>query len=308
MKYLIILCSLFALLTHSFAQEDYFTRPDNVFAADTNIYRIVLANGNEIIGKIISQDRREVLVITKDKREILIPQYEIKEFIVMSARDFNLKGVYLGEDKFATRYFITTNGLPIKKGEHYIQWNLFGPDFQFSVTDNFGIGVMTTWVGIPFIGTLKYSFNLGENTQFAVGFLAGTGTWAAPTWGGILPFGTISFGNRQANIAFSAGYGGVWTGGNFQGRTLASVAFMAKLGLKISIVFDTFILLPSKNKNPITGDFSRSYDSNLFALIIPGLRWHLAEGRAFQFGLTAVYNQEEFVQVPIPMVQWYRSF
>ncbi len=307
MKYLILLCSLFAFFSHSFAQEDYFSRPDYVMVADTNTYRIILANGNEIIGKIISQDRREMLVITNDKREILIPQYEIKEFIVMSANDFNLKGVYLGEDKFATRYFISTNGLPIRKGEHYVQWSLLGPDFQFSVTDNFGIGFMTSWVGIPFIGTLKYSFKLGKATHFAIGFLAGTGSWAAPTWGGILPFGTISFGNRQANIAFSAGYGGVWADGNFQGRALGSVAFMAKIGPKVSLVFDTFILLPGQNKNP-AGDFSRSYDSYLFALIIPGLRWHLGEGRAFQFGLTAIYNQEEFVQVPIPMVQWYRSF
>ncbi len=138
--------------------------------------------------------------------------------------------------------------MPIKKGEHYVQWNLFGPDFQFGLGKNLGVGIMTSWVGIPIIGTIKKSWQLGEKTQFAVGALIGTGSWALPDWGGALPFGTLSFGDRSKNIAISAGYGAIWQNGDLDGGALASIAGMIKVSPKISLVFDSFILLPGQNE------------------------------------------------------------
>ncbi len=44
-----------------------------------------------------------------------------------------------------------------------------------------------------------------------------------------------------------------------------------------------------------------------FALFIPGLRWHQSEKKAFQFGFTGVVYDGEMWQIPIPMVQWYRT-
>lgn len=117
MKKLLFLLSFFCLTNVSFSQND------TIAVQDTNTYRIVKTDGGEIIGKILSQDAREILVLTNDNRKIYIPQHIIKEIILVSKSDFNHRGDFIGEDKFATRYFITTNGLPIKKGEHYVQWN-----------------------------------------------------------------------------------------------------------------------------------------------------------------------------------------
>lgn len=287
MKTLLFLLSFLCLSGLSFAQH-------NTHAVqDTITYRIIKTDGGELIGKILSQDARDVLLLTADNREIYIPQHTIKEMLVVKTADFDKKGVFIGEDKFATRYFITTNGLPIKKGEHYVQWNLFGPDFQFGLGKNLGVGIMTSWVGIPIIGTIKKSWQLGEKTQFAVGALIGTGSWALPDWGGALPFGTLSFGDRSKNIAISAGYGAIWQNGDLDGGTLASIAGMIKVSPKISLVFDSFILLPGQNEG--------------FALLIPGVRWHQAEGKAFQFGFTGLITGGEIIPIPIPMVQWYRS-
>ena len=122
------------------------TPPDSSLAKDTNTYIIVKNDGSQLIGKILSQDAREVLILTKDNRQIYIPQHVIKEITKIDSKKFNSAGDYIGEDKFATRYFITTNGLPIKKGEHYVQWNLFGPDFQFGIGEDLGIGIMTSWI------------------------------------------------------------------------------------------------------------------------------------------------------------------
>ncbi len=286
-----ILLSILVLL---FFSSRSFSQTDTIATVDTNMYRIVLNDGSQFLAKILKNDNREILIRTQDKREIFIPQYAIKNIELLKASDLNAKGDFIGEDKFATRYFITTNGLPIKKGEHYVQWNLFGPDFQFGVGKNLGVGIMTSWLGIPMIASVKKSFQLNENTHLALGALVGSATWAAPTWGGALPFATLSLGNRKSNIAFSGGYGAIFTDGDTEGRALMSIAGMTKISSKLSLVFDSFIL-PPLNQN------------DAFALLIPGIRWHQDEGRSMQFGFTGIIIDGEIVPVPIPMVQWYRS-
>lgn len=314
---LTIFLGVFALAT--------FAQASDSLEVDNSTYRIIQTDGTEMIGKILRQDEREVYVLTLDDRKIYIPQYVIKEIVLLKSSDFNSQGTFIGEDAFATRYFITTNGLPIKKGEHYVQWNLYGPDFHFAVRDDLSIGFTTSWVGIPIIGTIKKSWQLKENTHVALGALVGTGSWAAPSLGGVLPFGSISFGDRSKNIAFSAGYGAVFMDGEVAGRAMTSVAGMIKLSNKISIVFDSFILLPgstttetrtyeSGSINPTTGVYepqirTETYQNRQpgFALIIPGLRWHQSATKAFQIGFTAVTAEGEFSPIPIPTIQWYRK-
>lgn len=284
-----------------------YSQSDTTTATDTNTYRIVKFDGGELVGSILKKDAREVLLLTEDGREVFIPQHTIKEIVVVNRNDFNSKGQFVGEDKFATRYFLTTNGLPIKKKEHYVQWNLFGPDFQFGIGENLGVGVMTTWVGIPIVVTVKKSWQVSDKTQLAVGALVGSGTWAAPEVGGALPFATLSFGNRSKNVAISGGYGLIWGSYDVSGRAMTSVAGMVKVSPKLSLIFDSFILLPGKTETVTVGTYTYEYDRPGFALLIPGIRWHQSEGKAFQFGFSGIIADGYVVPVPIPTVQWYRS-
>lgn len=288
-----------------------------------SMYRVVKTDGSVLIGKLLQTDAREILLRTEDGREIYIPQFVIKRLESLAGESRNLNGEYVGDDRFSTRYFITTNGLPIKKGEHYVQWNLFGPDLQFALADDIGVGIMTSWIGTPLIGSIKKSWKLNEETQFAIGGLVGTGSWISPDWGGALPFATVSFGNRQRNIAFSAGYGAIWQDGTTVGRTLVSVAGMLKVSPRFSLVFDSFIMPSAPSElitntyeeyvfNPATGmgayqTRTASYLQTRpgFALLIPGLRWHQGEGKAIQFGFSGVITESG--SFPIPMVQWYRT-
>ena len=270
------------------------SQTDTTLTKDTSTYRIIKTDGGELIGQIQSQDAREILLLTKDDRQIYIPQHAIKEVIKLKNSDFNNIGTFIGEDKFATRYFITTNGLPIKKGEHYVQWKLSGPDFQFGIGKDLGVGIMSSWIGVPIIGSIKKSWQIGDKSQFAIGGLVGTGSWIVPEFGGALPFATLSFGDRSKNIAFSGGYGAIWTGNGVSGRAISSIAGMAKISPKISLVFDSFVLLPNENQ---TGG----------ALFIPGIRWHQEEGKAIQFGFAGIIADGDIVPVTIPTIQWYRS-
>lgn len=294
---------------------------DSVVITDTNLYRVIKTDGFELIGKIVQQDDRELYLELVDGRRMYIPQYVIIKVELIDPKQFSRQGDFIGEDAFATRYFLTTNGLPIKKGDHYIQWNLFGPDFQFGIGKNLGVGVMTSWLAAPIIGTFKYSFQANENVHFAVGMLAGTTSWSAGidselNGGGVLPFGTMSVGNRKANLAISGGYGALYYDGNTDGRALFSVAGMAKINKKLSIVFDSFIMPPTTRTfntevyNPITMMYEMQTVTEKggdFTLLIPGLRWHQGEGKAFQFGFTGVIFDGEIVPFPIPMVQWFRT-
>jgi hypothetical protein len=297
--------------------QSYYTSPDD------SMYRVVKTDGNILIGKLLQNDAREILLRTEDGREIYIPQHVIKRLEPLSGEKRSVAGEYTGEDRFSTRYFITTNGLPIKKGEHYVQWNLFGPDFQFALADDLGVGLMTSWLGTPLIGTIKKSWKLNDEAQFAIGGLVGTGSWISPDWGGALPFATVSLGDRQRNIAFSAGYGAIWSDGETTGRALVSVAGMVKLSSRLSLVFDSFIMPPAPSElvtytyqefviDPVTGvgSYQTRRDSYLqtrpgFALLIPGIRWHQSEGKAIQFGFSGIITDDG--SFPVPMVMWYRN-
>lgn len=232
MRTLIFTLTIFGICNLALAQSD------TIQQKDSNTYKLSLNDGSQLVGHIIKKDSREIQFITLDKREIIVPQYAIKSIEVVKSTDFNSAGQYVGEDKFATRYFISTNGLPIKKGENYVQWNLFGPDFQFAVADDLGVGIMTSWIGMPIIGSIKKSWEINDHSQFALGALAGTGSWAAPDFGGVLPFASLSFGNRSQNISLSGGYGAIWDYGDVNGRAMTSIAAMVKLTPKVSLVFD----------------------------------------------------------------------
>ncbi|MEA3445998.1 MAG: hypothetical protein U9R19_14860 [Bacteroidota bacterium] len=259
------------------------------------VHIIIKHDGTEFIGKIISQDSREILIDTENMGEVIIPKHEVQEIRELTNSEINRDGKYIPEEVFSTRYFISTNGLPIEKGESYVQWNLFGPDFQFGVQDNFGLGVMTSWFGMPIIGSAKYTFKLGENSGLAIGTLLGTGSWAAPDFGFALPYTAYTLGDRRANFTISAGYGAVWGEGGGEGRFLLSIAGMSSVGKNISLVFDSFIVP------------SASDDSFSFTLLVPGIRWQIKDKNAFQFGFGGVIFDGELAPIPIPMVQWFRK-
>jgi len=190
-----------------------------------------------------------------------------------------------GEDPYRSRYVITTNGLPIRKGQNYGQFTLLGPEAHFHLTDRFGVGVMTSWLGTPLIGTLKYSKSINDNLHLAAGALIGTGSWIAPDYGFALPFGAITLGNGRYNINFSAGRGIFWDEGIATGTNLFSVAGMARLTPKTSFVFDSFI-------------------TEEVSFVIPTLRFHRRNEGAFQFGFGRIISDGESVPFPFVSRLW----
>jgi hypothetical protein len=273
---------------------------------DTNkVYVIIKNDGSEFIGKIISSDMREVIMETQKLGAIAIPKHEIKIMKQLQNGDLGTAGSFVPNEPFATRYFITTNGLPIAKGESYITYGILGPDIQYGLADNLGVGVITTWWGSPIIFTSKYSFEVSKNVNGAVGLLVGTGGWTS-SFGMAIPYGSITLGNRKSNITGSLGYGTIWGNqNNAGGRTIVSIAAMHKISKSISLVFDSFILPPTKT---IIDNINGKVYENNFALFLPGFRFQTSETGAFQFGFAGANAFGETYQIPFPYLQWFRKF
>jgi hypothetical protein len=255
-------------------------------------YELIKNDGTVITGQLITEDIHEIQIKTKELGDIAVPKHELKSIKEIKQNDVVDRIEDEKEESFSTRYFLSTNALPIKKGDDYIQWNIFGPDFQFAVGKNVGLGIMTSWFGTPVIGSVKYSMSIDSNLNFAMGALVASGSWINPSFGFAVPFGAFTIGNRKANINFSGGYGAVIGTKNNGGRALLSIGGMMKVSKKITLIFDSFI-------SPSVGDN--------FALLIPGIRWQSEPNKAFQFGFTRLTYQGETAAVPIPTIQWYRK-
>ena len=253
------------------------------------IFVVIKNDGTEFIGTIITQDEREVIMDTEKIGRVAIPRHEIREIREADTDDLS-QGEYLGSKIFSSRHFLTLNALPLERGEHYAAVNLYGPEAYFTLADNFTLGGITSWVGVPIVASLKYTFHVNQNLHFGLGLYGGTLSWASIKSVGGLAYGSVTIGNFKNNLTLSGGYAGVTDGEDFSGsEPLLSIGGMVKLGKSVSLVGDSFIYA---GPNPV-------------ALVMPGLRFSRQEGRAFQFGLAGIVFEGEAIPFPIPILGWF---
>ncbi len=275
----LFICSNFA----GFAQDT-----TNVSDQQKRTFIVTKNDGTEYVGVLISQDEREVLLETKSIGRLYIPKHEIKSIHELTADDIKA-GTIPGNNVFSTRYFLTTNGLRMKKGDSYAIMHYYGPEIQFSVSDGLTVGAMTTWVAMPIVLSAKTSFSANENLHFGIGLLAGTLSWA--NWGtiGALPYGSVTYGNSRNNISLSGGYA-IVTGDNVSGSApLFSVGCLVRITDKVSFVGDSFLY----------------FGNETFSIFVPGIRVSKRADRAFQIGFAAVSSGGDMAPVPIPIVSWF---
>jgi hypothetical protein len=308
-----------------------------VTPGDTTEYIIKLGNGNEYVGVIVQDDGRELLIESKSVGKIYLKKTEI---ISISKNDKAHSVVVDGEvwdnNTFSTRYFVTTNGLPIKKGENYYMINLYGPELHVAVSNSLNVGLMTTWIGAPFLFTLKKSFpTKRKDLNFALGSLTGNLGYLNSFKGVFsLNFMSITKGNRENNITFSSGvvfynngpksqdyYSSVRSSG-----ILNSIAGTLRIGKSTSLIFDSMFgtLNTTRERidegytyylDPNTQEYVSNYYNNGvvktrtnrgFFMFMPGIRVMQTKTRAFQFFLN--YTTVENNSFGFPMVSWLRTF
>src|SRR5688572_28749291 len=68
-------------------------------------YIVMKHDKTEFIGKILSQDAREVLIETKEMGQIIIPKHEIRSIKEVKPEEMTVAG-YVPAEVFSTRYFL----------------------------------------------------------------------------------------------------------------------------------------------------------------------------------------------------------
>lgn len=174
---------------------------------------ITLKDGTVYHGTLTFDDGREMKFNTDELGLLILKKQELRKLEVIDLdKDKKIKSIdfsgQYAEGPFSTRYSITTNAFPIKKGENYGMLNFHGPEIHFAITDRFNVGYMTTWAASPMAVSLKYSFDTkNEKIHFGVGsLLLSSGFFQRFKGYGTLTFGNVTWGDRKSNVTLSGGY------------------------------------------------------------------------------------------------------
>lgn len=260
-----------------------FTLLWNVLVAQTNpvdstvTVKIEKFNGTTYLGKIISDDGREILLETSNIGRIYIPKNEIKTMSSEKTHELNITGKLAEYFAFNTRYAFTNNALPIKKGDHYASISWYGPEVHFAVSKGLSVGVMSTWLAVPVVLAIKYTLpSKNEKIHFSIGSLLGSSSYANNFKGfGGLQWMTGTYGNTINNFSISLGYGylkggnmievaipGTYISPNYplyvteesplRASPVFSFAGIIKVSKKASLFFDSMLSLSQQEKTYIT--------------------------------------------------------
>lgn len=281
------------------------------------LYVIVRHDGVEYVGEILSDDGREVLILTEELGKIYLPKYDIQSITKIVDEENVVFGEYRQDGPFTTRYSFTTNALPIKKGENYALINLYGPEAHFALSDQFSLGVMSSWIVSPLVLAGKYTFKTNnEKINLSLGSLMGTSGYLNNFRGyGGLHFANLTVGSRSKNITFSGGYAHLVTGsrdyfsepgivtndepyyysnsGNLRIKSpvhgpIISIAGIAKVGAKASFVFDSMLgVFSQRTVATQTTTIEAEYYDNELNEYVPGTYQH--ETIAYTARTTALF-------------------
>ncbi|MBI2258947.1 MAG: hypothetical protein HYU67_08620 [Flavobacteriia bacterium] len=204
----VILFLILLSLSFSYAQDDTTNLVNKPWV------QVVLNNGKTFIAKVISDDGRELFIDTKEIGKLYVKKADVR--IIKEIKDEKniVYGELREEGAFTTRYFLTPNALPVKKGENYAYIHLAGPEMHFAVTDKTSIGVFTSWIAAPFGLVLKHNLKTkNEKLNFSIGALAATSTYINSFKGfGGLAFASGTYGSRMNNVSVSLGYSLFYSG------------------------------------------------------------------------------------------------
>ena len=294
------------------------------------LYQVVKFDKSEYLGYIISDDGREILLETENIGKIYIRKADIFAINIIEDKRLIVRGEVYDAGPFTTRYMFTTNGLPLKKGANYAILNLHGPEVHFALSNNFSIGIMTSWIASPYVVVFKKAFpnkQVYKVLHFSLGTMFGTSGYIFNGRGfGGLHFASMTKGNARNNINLSAGYTYFKVGDDTQNvhpykhGPLVSLAGIVKVGAKASFVFDSMIgYLNATNLvyNSVSTSWSYEKQGLFFSLLMPAMRFQTQPNSAFQIsiaGISLTPNDESFldfdrtVTLPIPMLSWMYKF
>ena len=172
-------------------------------------YVFEFRDGTITIATFLREAEGNIYIRDLNKEELYIPKIMIAQIHIVS-KD-NVKGdEYWFPNLHETRYFFSPTGFGLEPGEGYYNhsfWLLW--QAQWGITKNFSVGGGTSIIGIPSTLNAKFNGKISDAVNGAFGWF-----WVGDLFGisGDLfytivnmPYGIITFGNKENNATFGAG-------------------------------------------------------------------------------------------------------
>ena len=166
-------------------------------------------DGTTIIGTFIKDEAGNIYITELDGKETYIPRVMVAQIHEVTADNIK-NGEYWFPNLHDSRYFFSPSAFGLKQGEGYFShsyWLLW--QAQYGITDNFSIGGGTVPWGMPATLNAKYSFNIKNDYNAALGWF-----WAGDLFGWVgdlgsllnMPYAVITKGSKENNITLGAAY------------------------------------------------------------------------------------------------------
>lgn len=319
MKHFLLIFAVFFCLSTSYSQDV----PSD--STQTELHIVTKNDGTQFIGVILKNDAREVLIKTEKLGDVYIPKHEIKSIEKVVPSNFK-SGKYVGDNPLATRYLLTTNGLPIKKREGYLKINIVGfIDFEMGITDKISAGVMSSIYGMPILGNIKYSTEISKNAHTSFGIIYGNTTWLSSAIfdkpfriGGGIAYGNLTYGDRKKNLNFSAGYGFVhYLKDHYHYETYTDkwgYTYQEYVYDGVTLEYESVALFSAAGMNQLSAKAAILFDSviaykngDVFYVVSPAVRYMPSSHNVWQFGLSIAGLNDEIVPFPLPLVSYHKK-
>ncbi len=280
---------LFSLLSIGDAEAQKFR--------DSTLVKIVTVDGNEFMGKILSQNENEFRIRTETLGEVAIPKLKIKSIEKVDKTKL-VDGEIWEQQPQESRYFFGPSGYGLRKGEGYFQnTGLLLNQVNYGATDNFSIGggimPFPFFTPVWFTPKLSFPYKTGKGSA-GIGLLYFNvfGSWLDlnddnDRWQGAgMLYGMNTWGSREHQYTIGMGYG-----------------FADGLGWAN---YPTFMLSTMHRNSKRWAFISENYmipgDGSPVVLISGGMRY-LGKVVTVDFGLFLALHEE--FGGSLPLLPWY---
>jgi hypothetical protein len=265
---LIFIAFFFSIAFSNDEQQDSLQKENNIFQNDVNpddikfdndsLYQIVMLNDNKYIGKILSQDEKEIELMTDNMGEVTLSKEFIKSITQIHYKDIH-KGSYWFPNPNATRNLFSPTGYGLKAGEGYYQ-NIYAL-FNFitlGITDFFSIGFGTELLSLSlwhpiFIANPKFSFELDEEWHLGLSSMLFIANWSINVNVLGIHHGVLTYGSRDNNISVG---GGIFTVQGNEPSGVVTISGMLRLSEGTALVSENWVSSSDFSDIPYSTIFS----------------------------------------------------
>ncbi|MEM4261156.1 MAG: hypothetical protein QXG00_07980 [Candidatus Woesearchaeota archaeon] len=218
-----------------------------------SVYLIKMTDGSLFYGKILWSNEKEIRLLTNNAGEITIQKSKIDKLELQHGIKTK-SGEYWFKNPTSTRYLISPSAFNLKAGEGYYQniWVLFH-SAHIGIADFFSLGAgfetLTLLRGQPiFFLVPKFSFRLSDNFYAGIGGLYLNMAKSTTEFGnGLgLGYGLITYGTRDDNITFGAGFDVI--DGKFRTNPSFTLSGMLRLSKHIGLVSENWFFSDMDNR------------------------------------------------------------